>query len=197
VKDLYTLSAAQLEQRIINHVGESACPPVHKAVSLARAKHQGQFRKDGSDYITHPLRVCLLLLEVGGLDSPDLLCAALLHDVVEDTDTMVEELTGEYGSKVSDLVRSVTLADLRKGQSRSERDRAHFSSLSWEGRDAQILRSADRLDNISDMDDNFPKNRREEYLQDTRDGLLPLTLACNTGLFHALDQALTSKGCEA
>jgi len=47
------------------------------------------------------------------------------------------------------------------------------------------------------MDDNFPKNRREEYLQDTRDGLLPLTLACNTGLFHALDQALTSKGCEA
>ena len=197
MKDLYTLSAAQLEQRIINHVGESACPPVHKAVSLAREKHQGQFRKDGSDYITHPLRVCLLLLEVGGLDSPDLLCAALLHDVVEDTDTMVEELTGEYGSKVSDLVRSVTLADLRKGQSRSERDRAHFSSLSWEGRDAQILRSADRLDNISDMDDNFPKNRREEYLQDTRDGLLPLTLACNTGLFHALDQALTSKGCEA
>ena len=197
MKDLYTLSAVQLEQRIINHVGESTCPPVHKAVALAREKHLGQFRKDGSDYITHPLRVCLLLFEVGGLDSPDLLCAALLHDVVEDTDTMVEELTGDYGSKVSDLVRSVTLADLRKGQSRSERDRAHFSSLSWEGRDAQILRSADRLDNISDMDDNFPKNRRKEYLQDTRDGLLPLTLSCNTGLFHALDQALTGKGCEA
>ena len=110
---------------------------------------------------------------------------------------MVGELTGDYGSEVSDLVRSVTLGDLRKGQSRSERDRAHFSSLSWEGRDAQILRSADRLDNISDMDDNFPKNRRKEYLQDTRDGLLPLTLSCNTGLFHALDQALTGKGCEA
>jgi len=197
VKELYTLSAEQLEQRIINHVGESAWPPVHKAVSLAREKHLGQLRKDGADYITHPLRVCLLLLEVGGLNNPDLLCAALLHDVVEDTDTVVEELTGEYGSKVSDLVRSVTLTDLRRGQSKSERDRSHFSSLSWESRDAQILRSADRLDNIADMDENFPKNRWSEYLQDTRDGLLPLTLACNTGLFHALDQALTNKGCEA
>ncbi len=193
MEELYTLSAEALEQRLLDQVGNATWPPIHKAAEFAREKHTGQKRKDGSDYIHHPLRVCLILLELGKLTSADLLCAALLHDVVEDTDTEVDDLVGDFGSKVSDLVRSLTLADLREGQTKSDRDKSHFSSLSWESRDAQILRSVDRLDNITDMDENFPAHHREDYLRDTREGLLPLTLACNTAIYHALDAALASK----
>ena len=149
MKDLYTLSAAQLEQRIINHVGESACPPVHKAVSLAREKHQGQFRKDGSDYITHPLRVCLLLLEVGGLDSPDLLCAALLHDVVEDCKGWdLDRMEAEFGPRVRSIIAEVTED---KGLSWEERKQAAIDHVPHLSPEALLVKGADKLHNLSSL----------------------------------------------
>lgn len=195
MNELYTLSAAELETRLLEAVGNNTWPPVHKAIDLAKEKHTGQVRKDGSEFVAHPIRVALLLLEVGNLNEANLLCSAVLHDIVEDTDLSCDDLMGDFGSKVSDLVRSVTLPDLRDGQTKSDRDKSHFSALSWDGRDSQILRSVDRLDNILTLSDDFPADRLQDYLADTRVGLLPLTLACNTAIYHALNDALTANGC--
>lgn len=183
--DFYSLDATALRARLTSAVPDS-WPPLSKAIALAEEKHAGQTRKDGSEFIGHPLRVALLLVELAKLKGPDLLCAAVLHDLVEDSDIHADDLRNDFGGKVADLVRAVTLSPLREGQSKSERERAHFGALSWESRDAQILRSADRLDNLLTMGNSFAPKRREEYIRDTQEGLLPLTLACNTALYHAL-----------
>ncbi len=195
MEDLYQLDSEQLKSRLLDKVGDGTWPPVHKAAELAVEKHGGQRRKDGTDFVGHPLRTALLLLEVGGVHDPNMLCAALLHDTVEDTDLSCDDLLGEFGSKVSDLVRSLTLEPYQEGQDKSARDVAHFQSLAWEGRDPQLLRTADRLDNIRTLGEAVPADRREAYLRDTRAHLLPLTLASNTALYHALNLALTDQGC--
>jgi (p)ppGpp synthase/HD superfamily hydrolase len=195
MEDLYRLDPEQLEKRLLDKVGDGTWPPVHRAAALAKEKHAGQQRKDGSDFVGHPMRTALLLLEVGGVQDPNMLCAALLHDVVEDTDLSCDDLLGEFGSKVSDLVRALTLEPYQEGEDKSARDVAHFEHLAWEGRDPQLLRTADRLDNIRTLSADMPAERREAYLRDTRKHLLPLTLASNTGLYHALNLALADQGC--
>jgi len=195
MEDLYRLDAEALEQRLLDQVGAGTWPPVHRAAELARAHHAGQERKDGSVFVCHPLRTALLLLEVGGVQDPNMLCAALLHDIAEDTHLSCDDLLGDFGSKVADLVRCLTLPPYREGEDKSARDVAHFQHLAWEGRDPQLLRTADRLDNIRTLGDTVPPARREAYLRDTRAHLLPLTLASNTALYHALNQALAEQGC--
>ena len=186
------LSPSALEERLLGAVGAGSYPSIPAALEFAKESHSDQARKDGSPYIGHPLRVALRLLETGGLKGPDLLCAALLHDVVEDCGVELAQVRELFGKKTADLVRAMTLPELREGQSKSERDQAHFSSLSWESRDAQILRSADRLDNVLTMGSVFPEERRAEYLEDTESGLVPLILACNTALYHALQDAVAN-----
>ena len=195
--ELYGLSSEELERRLLGAVGGNTWPPVHEALALAKEKHAGQLRKDGTEFIRHPLRVALLLLEVGGIDQADMLCAALLHDLVEDTEVDIFEVEDRFGHKVGDLVRALTLPPLESGQSAHQQAMGHFQHLSWEGRDPQILRSADRLDNVKTLAGSLTPQREAEYLKETREGLLPLTLACNTGLYHALDQALQQAGCPA
>ncbi|RMH01678.1 MAG: HD domain-containing protein [Planctomycetota bacterium] len=194
MEDLHTLDPEQLEERLLSQAGPDSWPPLSRAVALAKEKHAGQTRKDGTPFIGHPLRTALLLLEVGGIKDPNLLCAAVLHDVAEESDLQPDDLMGEFGSKVADLVRAVTVAPPADGD-KSARDVAHFQALAWEGRDPQILRTADRLDNILTLGEALPPERRESYLRDTREHLLPLTLATNTALYHALNQALADRGC--
>ncbi len=195
MEDLYQLSSEQLEQRLLDKTGDGTWPPVHKAAELARTQHAGQKRKDGGDFVCHPFRTALLLLEVGGVQDPNMLCAALLHDVAEDTEMSCDDLLGEFGSKVAEMVRTLTLPPYQEGEDKSARDVAHFQHLAWEGRDPQLLRTADRLDNIRTLGDTVPEQRREAYLRDTRAHLLPLTLASNTALYHALNLALADQGC--
>ena len=73
-----------------------------KAAHFAAEKHRDQRRKDkhASPYIIHPISVALEIAQIGGVDDPEILAAALLHDTLEDTDTKPEELEAEFGKKV-------------------------------------------------------------------------------------------------
>ena len=193
MKDIYCLNAEVLANRLIDAVGLKTWPSVHEAVNLMKARHAGQKRKCGEDFVCHPLRVTLLLLEVGGQTNADILCAGLLHDIVEDTGTSLEEVGERFGGKVEDLVRSLTLPDLEEGQSKLERNMKHFEGLRWADRDAQIIKSADRLDNLLSMSSGFSEQRKKEYLLEAREGMLPLTLAVNTALYHALKGAIEER----
>jgi GTP pyrophosphokinase len=77
-----------------------------KAYELAHKKHAGQKRSSGEDYISHPIAVAYILLDMG-MDT-DTICAALLHDVVEDTDTTLEDVKRDFGQDVAILVDGVT-----------------------------------------------------------------------------------------
>lgn len=192
--EIKDLDADALGERLLQSVGRDQWPPVHTAVEWVMERHEGQKRLDGTDFRCHPLRVALLLHELADQTDPNVLCAGLLHDVVEDTETTVDEVMTTFGSKVSDLVRGLTLPDLREGQTKHQRMMSHFETLRWEGRDGQIVRSADRLDNLLTLDAIEAYERRDEYLKESREGLLPLTLACNTALYHALNDTLEAMG---
>jgi len=186
-KEIYSLDLDALQKRLIDHVGTDTWPPVHDALVMASERHAGQRRKGKSEpYLTHPVRTALILCELAELKGAAMLCAALLHDLVEDTATTLDEIEDRFGSQVGDLVRALTFPPLKPGESKLARNLRYFEHLRWEGRDAQIVKSADRLDNLLTMEGAFTPERAVEYLRETRDGLIPLTLACNTALYHAL-----------
>ncbi|MEY3149385.1 MAG: hypothetical protein RL029_659 [Actinomycetota bacterium] len=82
---------------------------VERAYDVAKAAHEGQLRKSGDPYITHPVAVAEILVEFG-LD-PATIAAALLHDTVEDTDYTPEKLRADFGDEVANLVEGVTKLD--------------------------------------------------------------------------------------
>src|SRR6185436_6316201 len=81
-----------------------------KALAFASAKHSQQRRKDAeaSPYINHPIALISILAVEAGIHDPDVLCAALLHDTIEDTETSADELSGIFGASIAALVMEVT-----------------------------------------------------------------------------------------
>ena len=190
-KDMYELEPVALGRRLISHVGMDTWPAVHEALVLASERHAGQVRKGaGEPAVSHAIRSALILREVAEQKQAALLCAALLHDLVEDTQTSHDEIEDRFGPQVGDLVRALTYPPQREGESKTQRNARYFEHLRWEGRDAQIAKSADRLDNVLTMEGAFTPERAAEYLLETRTAVLPLTIACNTALYHALERAL-------
>src|SRR5205807_9856426 len=75
---------------------------VQRAFAFAEASHRGQTRASGEDFISHPLGVATIMADLG-MDTLTLQ-AALLHDVVEDTDLGLEDIRGEFGDQVAEIV---------------------------------------------------------------------------------------------
>tara|TARA_B100000035_G_C21036674_1_gene571388 strand:- start:8016 stop:8525 length:510 start_codon:yes stop_codon:yes gene_type:complete len=127
------------------------------AFAFATAAHYavGQKRKySGDDYIVHPIRVAQTVKQFGGND--DMVAAAYLHDVVEDTQVNLDIVTGMFGSVVGKLVDDLTDVSVPSDGNRVARkaiDREHLANAST---DAQFIKCADIIDNSSDIADNDP-----------------------------------------
>ena len=124
-----------------------------KAANYAAGKHYSQRRKGYKEipYINHPIRVALILSE-NGISDPDILVAALLHDVLEDTDGTEKEIEELFGSRVLKIVLEMTdnmnePSDIRKAKQVEE-----ASTLSDEAKQIKI---ADKICNIYDII-NYP-----------------------------------------
>jgi guanosine-3',5'-bis(diphosphate) 3'-pyrophosphohydrolase len=162
-----------------------------KASTFAARKHRDQRRKDAdaSPYINHPLEVAEVLARIGGVDDATVLQAALLHDTVEDTETMPEELEREFGAAVRKLVEEVTDDKNLEKDERKRRQVTHASRLSPR---AKLIKLADKICNVRDVMYAPPKTwdqiRRVEYLKWARkvvDGCRGTNPALE-GQFHAL-----------
>ena len=92
---------------------------VDRVLEFAACAHHGQFRKSGEPYITHPCAVAKILIDYG-MDY-ETIAAALLHDVVEDTEMSREDITQRFGAVVAHLVDGVTKLDKINMVSRQER----------------------------------------------------------------------------
>src|SRR5262245_58512747 len=80
-----------------------------EAVSFAARAHRHQVRKDGqTPYAAHPFRVCLIVRHVFGIDDPEYLTAALLHDTIEDTTTDFDDIQERFGPRVAGSVAALT-----------------------------------------------------------------------------------------
>lgn len=112
---------------------------IRKAYDLASESHEGQMRKSGDPYITHPVEVAKIL--VGLVMDTDTICAALLHDVVEDTDVALSELKKTFGEKVALLVDGVT----------------KLGKISNMAKDSDYLRSEDQKSKEEEQAENVRK----------------------------------------
>ncbi len=120
---------------------------VEKAYKTAELHHHGQTRRSGDPYITHPLAVTTILAELGM--TPPTLCAALLHDTVEDTSYTIDQLRLDFGDEVAQLVDGVTKLDkVSYGDSaQAETIRKMIVAMSKDIR-VLVIKLADRLHNM-------------------------------------------------
>ena len=141
-------------------------PLILKAAHFAAHKHRDQRRKDKevSPYINHPISVANIISEIGNIEDPEVLAAALLHDTIEDTETTVEELIDNFGEKVRSLVQEVTDDKTLPKLERKQRQIDHAKEISG---DAALIKLGDKISNVTDITNTPPANwdngRREEY----------------------------------
>ena len=119
---------------------------VLRAYRVAHRAHEGQTRKSGDPYITHPVAVATILAEIGM--TPTTLAAALLHDTVEDTDYSLDQLREDFGSEIAVMVDGVTKLDKIEygAAAQSETVRKMIVAMSRDIR-VLVIKLADRLHN--------------------------------------------------
>ncbi len=136
----------------IKHYYPNDAALILRAFKVAQAAHEGQFRASGRPYITHPCVVCDILIDLG-LDVATL-CAALLHDTVEDTDITDSQLREEFGDEIANLVQGVTKLDKLQFASKEEEQAENIRKmLVAMAKDIRviIIKLADRLHNMRSL----------------------------------------------
>src|SRR5712692_6475111 len=110
----YELNFEYLIARLAPQLDEQQIARVHRAYEVAQVAHSGQTRDEGTPYIVHPIRVAVSLVDELNLYSPKLICSALLHDVIEDSDITRDDVTEMFGEQIAEIVWLLTkLEDVR------------------------------------------------------------------------------------
>ncbi len=139
---------------------------IERAYHIAEEAHGGQLRKSGDPYICHPVAVAIILIGLG-MDT-DCICAALLHDVVEDTDVTLESLRKEFGSEVALMVNGVTKLGQVPLSTREEQEAENVRKMLLamnEDIRVVIIKLADRLHNMRTMMFQTPEKQRSKSLE--------------------------------
>jgi GTP pyrophosphokinase len=154
-----------------SHPGFSSSD-LEKAFAAAEKAHAGQLRKSGEDYITHPVAVAQILIDLG-MDLPTIM-AALLHDTVEDTTYSIEQIKSEFGDEVTSLVDGVTKLDKLTYGPTAEAETLRKMVVAM-SRDIRVLviKLADRLHNARTWDFIAPETAQRKA-RETLDIYAPL-----------------------
>ncbi len=160
------------------HLGHYLQPPdvalVERAFAFSEQAHQGQFRKSGEPYITHPLAVASILSQ-WRLDAQGL-AAALLHDVMEDSGITKHEIETSFGKPVAEMVDGVSKLDQIEFQSREDAQAENFRKMLLAmAQDVRVIliKLADRLHNMRTLDAMAPTHR-ERIARETLDIYAPI-----------------------
>jgi (p)ppGpp synthase/HD superfamily hydrolase len=129
---------------------QSEMAKIVRAAYFAGEKHKDQRRSDKEEtpYINHPLELASILVDEGYVEDVDVICAALLHDTVEDTDTTFEELESIFGPVVTNIVREVSNDMSLSSTERRAKETANIPRLSHS---AKLVKLADKIANIRDI----------------------------------------------
>jgi GTP pyrophosphokinase len=153
---------------------------IERAYERAAQLHAGQSRRSGDPYITHPLAVATILAELGM--PHDTICAALLHDTVEDTQYTIGQLREEFGEDIAALVDGVTKLDKVKygDAAQAETVRKMVVAMSRDIR-VLVIKLADRLHNMRTLR-YIPRAKQEQKSRETLEIFAPLAhrLGMNT-----------------
>jgi len=162
---------------------------VRKAIEFSRVAHQGQLRHSGDPYISHPIAVARILTPLH-IDVQAII-AALLHDVVEDTDVTTEQVSHLFGKPVAELVEGLSKLDRLKFETREDAQAENFRKMLLAmARDVRVIliKLADRLHNMRTLESMAPE-KRERIARETMEIYAPIAnrLGLND-LHHELEE---------
>lgn len=201
----------ELRHRLMLRVDDLQQPQrvlLTKALALAETIHEGQYRKPSKldperkdPYIVHPMRVALILFEELGIKDHESICAALLHDVVEDSNGRVttNDLERRFGRIIALMVSVLTKPAPDKKISREEQLKTYHERIAQAAIPTRLVKLCDRLDNMREcVMCNDPKFQ-SRYLEETRAEYLPVAEATDaylhaelTGLCEQLETILST-----
>ena len=175
-----------IKQTLIEqHRSEEDIAKIEEAYNFAKKVHGGQFRVSGEPYIIHPVEVLKILL--GLKADTHTLIAALLHDVIEDTDTTPEQVKEMFGEDVLSLVQGVTKLSKYQFKSKEERQAENFRRMFIAmAKDIRVifLKLADRLHNMRTLNFMAPQ-KQKRIAQETLDIFAPLANRLGIGKLKA------------
>jgi len=166
---------------------------VRVAIEFSRAAHQGQMRQSGDPYISHPIAVARILTPLH-IDAQAII-AALLHDVVEDTDVTTEQVAGKFGKPVAELVDGLSKLDRIQFETREDAQAENFRKMLLAmARDVRVIliKLADRLHNMRTLDSMAP-DKRERIARETMEIYAPIANRLGLNDLHHELQDLSFK----
>ena len=152
---------AALRPKLESYLPTDSVNEIVRAYEFGAAAHEGQKRLSGEPYISHPVAVASILADLN-LDQ-DTLCAAILHDVIEDTPTAKEQIAEEFGEQVAELVDGVSKLDKLKFKTKAEAQAESFRKMMLAMvQDIRVIlvKLADRLHNMRTLGAMPPAKRR-------------------------------------
>lgn len=165
------------------------------ALEFASIKHRDQRRKDAeaSPYINHPIALAKVLSAEGRIIDTKIICAALLHDTIEDTETTAEELQAQFGKAITKIVLEVTDD---KNLPKAERKRLQIEHARHPSKPAKLVKLADKICNLRDILYNppakWPLKRKQEYF-DWSKAVIDQVQGTNKKLEKIFDELYTYK----
>jgi (p)ppGpp synthase/HD superfamily hydrolase len=167
---------------------------ITRAFGIATKAHTGQFRNGNKiePYINHPLRVALILIEELNIYDVDLICAALLHDILEKNGNSCisgEQLRKEFGDNIYSIVYALTKPKIRN-EDKLKMLKEYFQNIANGSESIRYIKLADRLDNIRGMKNLIHKDKMLRYKLETQKYIVPIAEKTNEKLAFKLSIAL-------
>jgi (p)ppGpp synthase/HD superfamily hydrolase len=164
----------QTEPALRRLLPASTCDAVAEAVTFALRFHGDQKRPTGAPYAEHLLEALEVPVRGAGVTDPEVLCAAVLHDVVEDTPCTIAGVREAFGDRVADLVGWVTKPEAVDGANKKAAKEAYLRRLSDAPDDAIVVKLADRASNVQTLRNLSSLPKQREYFAQTRVYIMPL-----------------------
>jgi guanosine-3',5'-bis(diphosphate) 3'-pyrophosphohydrolase len=180
----YELNFEYLIARVTPQLDEQDVARVLRSYEVAREAHSGQTRDEGSPYIVHPIRVAVSLVDELGLYSSKLICSALLHDVIEDSELTRDDIARLFDEEIAEVVWLLTkLEDVRLPEYLARIEAAADTG-------APIVKLCDRLDNMRSVVHTPKLEKKRRYIRTTEELYLPLAARTNRYLYDELHRCL-------
>jgi guanosine-3',5'-bis(diphosphate) 3'-pyrophosphohydrolase len=183
----------QLIEELSTYLKPQDVEHVRVAIEFSRAAHLGQMRQSGDPYISHPIAVARILTPLH-IDAQAII-AALLHDVVEDTDVTTEDVAEKFGKPVAELVDGLSKLDLIRFETREDAQAENFRKMLLAmARDVRVIliKLADRLHNMRTLD-SMTIDKRERIARETMEIYAPIANRLGLNDLHHELQDLSFK----
>jgi guanosine-3',5'-bis(diphosphate) 3'-pyrophosphohydrolase len=176
------LTFEEFVELVKEHNPHADMDKIAKAYRFAEAAHKGQKRMSGEDFFVHPLEVSIILLKLKA--DTTTICAALLHDTVEDASTPLPRVRMEFGDEVANLVEGLTKITGKRFETKEQYKAENLRKiLLATTKDVRVIliKLADRLHNMRTLA-TFRPEKRQRIAQETRDIYAPI--AHKLGMWH-------------